>query len=385
MNSNKNCYIVINYNIKEGDIISMKAGFTKEFAIGAMIKDVTIKAAIFDLIDNSIEAAIINGGVRGHIISIMTTNDEFKIFDDCGGFDPDKIKDIFKIGYRKGSAGFGIGMKRVIIKLGNKAEIISFNFNKSFNIYFDINNCKNAEWDLKVNEIKREPENPFGLNISITKLNSEVKKYFKRGECNELGQAISRRYRSFINNGLIIKLNGDIIPKYKIKEEADKISPIYKINRNVEVQIKLYSKISTTEESGWDVFINNKCVCERERSNEIQWSRIKKQSGYSYKRFVGEVFITGINVRELPVVSTKDRIDFDSDIMREAIRYMYSFLSMNKDLYKKNDITIQFDKDIDEVELLKEYFDVSTATDTGKRSFEKIYGEAKKRKDTNEN
>ena len=385
MNSNKNYYIVINYSIKKGDIISMKAGFTKEFAIGAMIKDVTIKAAIFDLIDNSIEAAIINGGVRGHIISIITSNDEFKIFDDCGGFEPDKIKDIFKIGYRNGSSGFGIGMKRAIIKLGNIANITSLNANKSFNIYFDINNCKNAEWDLKVNEIKREPENSFGLEISILQLNSEVKKYFKRGECNELGQAISRRYRSFINNGLIIKLNGNTVPKYKIKEEADKISPIYKINENVEVQIKLYSKISSTEESGWDVFINNKCVCERNKSNEIQWNRIKKQSGYSYKRFVGEVLITGINVRELPVTSTKDRIDFDSDIMREVIRYMYSFLSINKDLYKKNDITVQFDKDIDEVEFLKEYFEVATATDTGKRSFEKVYGEAKKRKNTNGN
>ena len=363
----------------------MKAGFTKEFAIGAMIKDVTIKAAIFDLIDNSIEAAIINGGVQGHIISIITTNDEFKIFDDCGGFEPDRIKDIFKIGYRNGSTGFGIGMKRAIIKLGNKANIISLNVNKSFNIYFDINNCKNAEWDLKVNEIKTEPKNSFGLNISILQLNSEVKKYFKRGKCNELGEAISRRYRNFINNGLIIKLNEDIVPKYKIKEEADKISPIYKINENVDVQIKLYSKISTTEESGWDMFINNKCVCERERSNEIQWGRIKKQSGYSYKRFVGEVFITGINVRELPVTSTKDRIDFESDIMREVIKYMYKFLSMNKYLYKKNDVTIRFDKDIDEVEFLKEYFDVATATDTGKRSFEKVYGEAKKRKNISGN
>ena len=42
----------------------MKAGVTKEFIIGAMIKDVSIKAAIFDLIDNSVEAAIINGGTR---------------------------------------------------------------------------------------------------------------------------------------------------------------------------------------------------------------------------------------------------------------------------------------------------------------------------------
>lgn len=360
--------------------MSIKAAFTKEFAIGAMRKDVTIKAAIFDLIDNSIEAAIINGGVRGRIISIKTTDDKFMILDDCGGVEPDKINDIFKIGYRSGSLGFGIGMKRAIIKLGNKANITSLNANKSFNIFFDINNCKNAEWDLSVKEIKRESEKPFGLEISILQLNSEVKTYFKRGECNELGQAISRRYRNFINNGLIIKLNGVTVPKYKIKEEADKSSPIYKINKNVEVQIKLYSRISSTEESGWDVFINNKCVCERERSNEIQWSRIKKQSGYSYKRFVGEVFITGINVRELPVTSTKDRIDFESDIMREVIKYMYSFLSMNKDLYKKNDVTIRFDKDIDEVEFLKEYFDVKTATETGKRSFEKVYGEAKNRK-----
>lgn len=257
--------------------MSIKASFTKEFAIGAMRKDVTIKAAIFDLIDNSIEAAIIKGGVRGRIISIKTTDDKFIILDDCVGVEPDKINDIFKIGYRSGSLGFGIGMKRAIIKLGNKANITSLNANKSFNIFFDINNCKNAEWNLSVKEIKRESEKPFGLKISILQLNSEVKTYFKRGECNELGEAISRRYRNFINNGLIIKLNGVTVPKYKIKEEADKISPIYKINKNVEVQIKLYSKISSIEESGWDVFINNKCVCERERSNEIQWNRIKKK------------------------------------------------------------------------------------------------------------
>lgn len=361
--------------------MKVEGGFTRDFAITAMRKDTTIKSAIFDLIDNSIEAAEKLGRIRGHKIAIIAEIDKFSIKDDCGGLNPNLIKELFKIGgHGDKTHGFGVGMKRAIIKLGSKAEIFSYNNKQSYYIPFDVEKWGyNDDWSWDIRSLNKSEQNTYGVEIYVEQLEDEVKRFFRKGECNNLSEDISRRYRMFLESGMEIILNGKKIKRYKIKDAPDKVSPIYVIQNDIKVQIRIYSTIDVKEENGWDIFINNKCICETNKSKDIQWNKTKKEIGYSFRRFRGEVLIKGVDVRDLPLNSTKDKIDFNSEIMNKIIAVMYNFLFKNKEMFKKYDVSIQFDREISDVDILKDYFDEKTAKSTGERAFDRMLGIAKKK------
>lgn len=354
-------------------------GFTRDYAITAMKKDIETKVAIFDLIDNSINAAENLDRIREHKIIIYTDSEHFYIEDDCGGINPKLIKDVFKIGTNdnKGN-GFGVEMKRAIIKLGNKAKIFSYNRYKSVYVDFDVSKWGyNNDWSLNVQALDEPKDNKYGLKIYIEDLNEEVKRYFIKNE-NSLRESISRRYRMILDSGMKIILNGKDINAYRIKEKPNRISPKYAIGKDIRVQVRLYSSINTFEENGWDIFVNKRCILERNKSRSIKWYKTKQETGYSYRRFIGEVLIEGNNVNTIPLNSTKDKIDFDSEVMDKIMRIMYDYLFKNKDIFKKKDVIIQFSREIEEVDILKDYFDEKTAKATGQRSFDKVLGIAYK-------
>lgn len=103
---------------------------TKEFIINIITKDISIEAAIFDFIDNSINAAekITNPKrLQGYGVWIEINKDCFVITDNCGGISKDKV---FKGAFRIGSssdykAGYGIGLKRAFLKFGKNIIIKS--------------------------------------------------------------------------------------------------------------------------------------------------------------------------------------------------------------------------------------------------------------------
>lgn len=363
--------------IKKRNSIKVDGSITREYIINAMKKDISVETSIFELIDNSINAAEEMDKLRGHYIIIELDENQFVIKDDCGGINPSLIRNVFKIGNRNTDIkGFGVGMKRAIVKLGNEAQLYSYNHVRSFDIPFDIKTWgKDNDWTWNLNEIQYNSNNVEGLEIHIRKLNKEVNLYLKKE--NELRERISRRYRYILEQGFKIKVNGHIINKYKIKERADAESPTYIIGNGVSVKVKLYCNLPSTEENGWDIFINSRCILERDRSRNIHWNRTKSNRGYCFSRFVGEVFIKGINVKELPQSSSKDKIDFDSELMQKVIEFMYDFLIKNKLLFKKEEVGIQYERDIDDVELLKEYFGLKSAKATGEKSFDRTLEEVK--------
>ncbi len=360
--------------------MKVDGGFTKDFAIIAMKKDITTRLAIFDLIDNSIEAASTLGNIRGHQIKINTEDNKFSIKDDCGGFNPKVIHEIFKIGgHGDKTNGFGVGMKRAIIKLGNKADIFSYNIDESYQIPFNVEKWgTNDDWSLEIKKLSKAKRRTYGVEIYLDKLDDEVIKFFKKGEYNNLSRDISRRYRMFLDAGIEIILNGKKIKPYRIKDEPDKISPKYVIQNNINVQVKLYSTIGINEENGWDIFINRRCICETNKSTDVQWSRTKQERGYSYRNFRGEVLIEILDTSDLPLNSTKEKLDFNSELMNKIIRVMYNYLFNNKDMFKKKDVKIEFERDISDVQVLKDYFDENTAKAVGERAFDRMLGMAKK-------
>src|SRR5574344_1775331 len=103
--------------------MQVDANPTKEFFIYMITRDIETKAAIVELIDNSIDGAKKirkNNDYRGLKINIEFNKDHFIIKDNCGGFDIETAtKYAFKFGRpadRESEKGFytglfGIGMK----------------------------------------------------------------------------------------------------------------------------------------------------------------------------------------------------------------------------------------------------------------------------------
>ena len=106
---------------------------TKSFFIYMLTRDIDVRPAIVELIDNSIDGAKKirnNTEYEGLFIKINMSQDKFIIEDNCGGIDIETAqKYAFQFGRsserESDSSGyftgiFGIGMKRALFKLGKK-------------------------------------------------------------------------------------------------------------------------------------------------------------------------------------------------------------------------------------------------------------------------
>jgi len=211
----------------------INAAPTKDLFISMLIRDVTLRDAIGDLLDNCIDGALRlrpNGNYTGLKVEIEldTVNGHFKINDNCGGIPVDIARThAFRFGRSqlkgqntKHSVGvFGIGMKRALFKLGKKFHIESVSSNSSFEMDVDV-----AKWkDLKVDDIeswqfvfgkyeegrKEEfPEAARFTKITVTDLNDDVIQSFKTDQdMDELIKELEREHLYSIDKGLKIMVD----------------------------------------------------------------------------------------------------------------------------------------------------------------------------------
>ena len=128
---------------------------TKELFISILVRDVTLRDAISDLVDNSVDGALKlrpDGNYEGLSVNIKLNAEEsyFKIEDNCGGLPVSVARDYaFRFGRPEGadeikhSVGvFGIGMKRALFRLGGEFKVESIAQNSSFTMEVDV-----EEWE----------------------------------------------------------------------------------------------------------------------------------------------------------------------------------------------------------------------------------------------
>lgn len=363
----------------------ISANPTKQFIVHTITKDIRTEAAIYDLIDNSINAAEkLNSylNLNKYTIDITINKTEFKISDNCGGISKYiATGNAFKLGstidYDK---GHGIGMKRAFLKFGKLISINNNTLDYPFKINLNVDEWGiDDNWDIKLIPTVFSTEIDSSLAIMITSLYPDISKLFSTAKfISALRNEISIKYRYILRNGLTLKINGtSIIPKLLCNSKSLKSETIiYKPNINV--QVILHSDV-TTEDNGWDIIINNRVILFRDKSDKTQWRKNLIKIGHSYENFVGEVFINCENVKALPLWTTKDEIDYSSETYLKILNFMYSFVEKNREAFKKSDISIQYKKPYDKVEKLKNLFDANTAKEVGERSFENAYLYAKEK------
>jgi hypothetical protein len=310
---------------------------TKDLFISMLIKDISLRDAIGDLVDNSVDGARASAkdknNLKDFFIDITANENEFIIRDNCGGIPVITArKHAFRFGRPEeysatpGSIGqFGIGMKRAFFKLGRIIGINSIELNSDFILNIDVDKWKSdKQWNFVFEAVNEKATNRLsntGTTIDIKMLNKEVKNSFSDSSfLVDLGNEIALEQMLNIGKGLVININTVklIAPKITIKT-ADNLKPYfykYKFDSSLSIQVLAGISDDSAEDGGWYVFCNDRLIMGRDKSAATGWTGrvgdgVAEYHDQFYK-FRGYAFFFADNVKDLPWNTTKTGMNLDS-------------------------------------------------------------------------
>lgn len=325
---------------------------TKDFFISILVRDISLRDAIGDLVDNCIDGAKRLRGENDYVgleVRIEATPEKFSIKDNCGGIDVDiATKYAFRFGrpdqmeYTDFSIGqFGIGMKRALFKLGKKFVVSSKTEKDYFSMGVDVGEWKsNDNWTFQFtdNGVNEPPISldETGTSILVPDLHEDSKAAFKVGSqfLQELHNDLELDQLYNINKGIRIYLNGNLLRSKKLNLS---ISDKFKIGHwektyNDEVKVKLIVAIGPHDEQagGWYIFCNRRLIVGPDTSKLTGWTG-KKGDGvanyhHQYWRFRGFAFFDAKDSSKLPWNTTKTGMNSDSPIYKDVRAQMIEMM-----------------------------------------------------------
>ncbi|WP_447767580.1 ATP-binding protein [Sphingobacterium faecium] len=325
---------------------------SKSFFIEMITRDISIKDAILDLIDNSIDGAnkINKNNYQDFQIKLTVNQNEFIIEDNCGGFSLETAqKYAFRFGRpdnapeSKGSIGrFGIGMKRALFKIGNKFEIESKTQDDHFQIDVDVDTWKSKtkiikegdteikieDWDFTYSNITAGSLNltQNGTYIKVHNLNQDVADIFDDEFLSGLKNEIEKLLNFSLEKGITIILNNTPLKSKNISIFNGESKPYHFETEHNDVKIKIIAGISDIGEpkkSGWYIYCNDRLVIEADQSQLTGWdTQTIPKWHMDFVMFRGIVFLDSDDTFKLPLTTTKKGIDSTSEIYKVALQQM---------------------------------------------------------------
>jgi hypothetical protein len=320
---------------------------SKELFIDMLVKDLSLKDAIGDLVDNSVDAANISATDKNDLskfsIDLTFNRTHFTIVDNAGGMDEETArKYAFKLGKPKDySPGkhtigqFGIGMKRAFFKLGEHIVVESIALKSDFVLTISVREWREREdekdWDFKFDKtpnLKKHALKDTKLKIKVTQLKDEVKTQFADPQfLLDLQNEISLEHQIAINKGLQIRINSEtslVAPKLTLISDKD-FRPCYWSHRfpsGLKAEILVGISEDKADEGGWYIFCNERLVLGPDTTEVTGWKGGKGEAGKEgkelpkyhdqYFRFRGYVFFDSDDSSKLPWTTSKTGIDKDS-------------------------------------------------------------------------
>lgn len=327
---------------------------TKSFFIEMITRDISIKDAILDLLDNSIDGAnkINSSNYEGKWIKMTINKAEFVVEDNCGGFSLETAqKYAFRFGRpdeaptTTGSVGrFGIGMKRALFKIGESFEVESKTEDDHFQIDVNVDDWKKKkrkktldggeeiteeDWDFTYENINDENRNlnENGTYIKVENLHPEVSELFDNDEfLNDLGNEIERLLNFSLEKKLKISLNEKNLTKKDLLIFNDQSLPYLFEGEKDNVKFRIIAgigEVGRPASSGWYIYCNDRLVLEADRSEITGWGTTGLPRWHiDYVMFRGIVFMDSEEPINLPLTTTKKGVDATSDIYKSVLVYM---------------------------------------------------------------
>lgn len=327
---------------------------TKTFFIDMITRDISIRDAIIDLLDNSIDGAnnLNSSSYEGLYINITINREKFIVEDNCGGFSIDTAKQYaFRFGRPEdapethGSVGrFGIGMKRALFKMGKDFTIESKTKDSHFRVSVDVDKWKAKvktvtynngdsetidDWSFSYEKISDDANlDNIGTYICVSNLHTEVSNMYEDEQfLNALCDEIETLLNFSLEKKIEIKLNGRALSKKGIElifddhtstpyiDEGEKDGVRYKI-------IAGLGSIGDPSISGWYIYCNDRMVLDADKTLITGWGDSIPKWHINHVMFRGVVFIDASETIKLPLTTTKKGIDTSSEIYKIILSKM---------------------------------------------------------------
>lgn len=308
---------------------------TKKLFIDILTKDISVKACILDLIDNSVDSYIWNEISDRREIQLNISRNQLEIFDNCGGIERDFLKtEVFRFGAdierNKPTLGiYGIGMKRAILKMGKTILMKTDNGKNYCEILWNVDKwSKSEDWDIpfEYGDSRLTSDEKGYTRIVVKDQYKAIQNKFDLDSfINEIKKSIHKTYTFFIekNNIDFFVNNAAKIEPYlgsvRVQYDPTKFKGSY---NGVEFEIICFldpheGKRPKKEhvKKGWNVFCNKRLILAEDTSETTGWFKGGAElPNYHpiYNEFQGLVFMESKDPSKLPLNTSKTGLDIES-------------------------------------------------------------------------
>jgi hypothetical protein len=363
----------------------------KSFFVHMLTRDIELKDAILDLLDNCVDGVQRSASKKtlrkqkpydGYWAKITVTPSEFRIEDNCGGIPWDRHDFAFRIGRIKQDIDkgrhtigtYGIGMKRALFKIGGDATVRTHAPDASYRVRFSPDwMSDDSDWDVMADKI--EPAAEYGTSIEVKDLRAVVRQEFASSQFIEaLRDTVSTHYAYIIGKGFSVSVNGEnVLPKsirlLFVKQDDEPaaehpIAPfIYEASHNgvdvfmavgftrdipsqedADLSFENYKEGYSAADAGWTVVCNDRTVLYCDKSALTGWGVSGvPQYHMQFIAISGIVVFRADDASLLPTTTTKRSINAQSDLylhvrdkMIEGMKLFTSYTNAwkGKDLVK---------------------------------------------------
>ncbi len=380
----------------------VKATPTKRFFVRSLTRDIALKDAILDLLDNCIDGIVRTKDLRsldgddiysGFWAEIKLSQDEFEIHDNCGGIPIDiATEEAFKFGRSNPERDanletvgmYGIGMKRAVFKIGTHVIVESQHNGDRYQVEISPDWLQDDnDWMLNLERQNSLGPDKNGTSIIVNKLLDDISSQFaeERGFAKDLRDEIGQIFALIIRKGFKITVNGvvvtpisfDLLQTEDLEDEKAGIES-YQLSANyddvdIDIAIGFYRPLASIDEveeenrlsrsasnAGITVICNDRVVLFRDKSHITGWGSKPVPSFHNqFLPIAGIVKFSSSTSENLPLTTTKRGLDLSSKI------YWYTLDYIKEGIKRFTDFTNQWKGKEQEV---KPYFDKAKYKDS---------------------
>ena len=332
----------------------------KRLFISLLTRDISLSAAVLDLIDNSINSSVIleNLELRNPedylslirrepttklpAIKIFLSEDEFTIEDQCGGISFAAARDeVFRFGRPPSDdedtgdredtlSVYGIGLKRALFKIGNSVNMTSTHPETGFTLDLDVRAWERKpqkEWSFDIEPREGKLNGHYGTKITIKELYPEIKSRIGDGKFRgDLVRNIARTYSYYLERVVSVEVEDDLVEPVDLELGDNRAMTKFELG---EVSCTIIAGIAIPrgkfyegEAAGWYIFCNGRGVSFAEKTSLTGWGIYLPNYQPKFRPFLGLVFFTSDLPELLPWTTTKASINQESAVWQQALRTM---------------------------------------------------------------
>ncbi|EGQ9981062.1 hypothetical protein EM59_023190 [Vibrio parahaemolyticus] len=207
------------------EVVRLKTGIEPRFLADTLTTDIELTDALFDLIDNSIDAARdeiltephetdsrgLPSNYSGYEIKLRFSRESILIEDNCTGVDTQTLEEnTFYTGRRSdhkyGIGYYGLGLKRALLKAGSRYGMITDNGEYQYKSRFDMATFA-SDGDVQLLAERSPSTNRLRTVFVVSSLYEEtIAQIHNAAWIKSLIKSLEVRYSIFIRKGLKIKV-----------------------------------------------------------------------------------------------------------------------------------------------------------------------------------